>query len=513
MSGNVTFLEDARAKRGARVEGNEERLHRIELMKLREIESRIRGGGPQPRFRTPQSVYKAARALDDLVVRAKKNGVAIGLIEERIPRLSRYRLNSSYQPESPRTVAKLGTMVMMARKYAEAARLIAEICEAEGVRGFRRDDCVLAVLRGTDIFDAPLHTESSDGEPYEEESRAVALLLEEFAGRFARNFGLSRLFKRMHEVPGQWDILSRSFRQSRSSCLHQTAYHDWFEYWEEAPPLPGFDLFREYLGEFQVPTELVPASPEIGFFDIRRMMLEKGPAPDSVDRCSAKLTVFRKVRLVIGPTVGLDAIGPMFEHLVDVDATLETADQPTRGKLLPPCSIEPCSLNQSIFRAPDDSPIFGVTEDGMNWFRFRRPEVADWSADTVLVDGFYWPKTEHGSPESVLNQGYEHYYIMWTLADAGLCRRTLSLRMDHRRVFGPYAGPTDRTWYRTGTIGQVIENALQDGSLRSGLEAEIEVIRSAFAEHEALWREEMRAQTGALITSFRDDIDSDEGAE
>lgn len=445
---------------------NEQERRKREERRLYEIEE-----VPLLRWKGDNDSVLAARAIHELKEKLPRGGGEE--IKRKFPGIRIDRFSISPDGVDPSTNKLLNSegekaKAQLVRPYLKVAEAIAE------VGGFSPVDCKLRVLRDTERW-KPVEAESSVSDENSlllpETAQHLAFLIKETVGRIQQDTDLAELFSRMRRVPGQWDISTETFKGTTSmACLFQTAYCEWFEYWGETPPLPSLPLVRFWQAEWSLPEESI---------------LVDGPEENSsaslATNPSAKIHLYREIRLAIGPTVNAETIGPLFEtrpqfELKVIAGTEEFATTLELPDVLLKSSTEPFRL-----------------QIGATTYRVQKPaNLSDLTYEVL------WDCT----PISTDKQCVESHYISWTPVDAAHVSHWLG--RDDAEISDFLAHHQNRSsrlcvW---GVPAHQFLSTIEKHALKAALESEIEKIKTAFETYETEWREYLQERTAKLAAEL-----------
>ncbi len=483
MSDNVISIVERIAERrtdsNADPGASEARHRAAEEGRLRAIKEAAGRKGALLRWPNREDRLRAAGALGDLKNELIAHGLIVDRVEERFPKLYRY-INGEVKKVLP---------------YLMAAEHIGEIA------GLDTKESQLQILRSTTLWQNWGRSDRSNTPQsfVDERANNVAFLLEKLVARVVRDSALVDLFGRMRRVPGQWDIRTVSFRSSGMACLFQRAYQDWFEMWNEAPPLPSVPLVRLWHGGLSFRALLsreASAEPIAPHTILAPVTSEEG------DERQAELHIYREIRLALGPTVNANTLGPMFESRAYVELAILGED----GKISCQGSLDFDSRWNLPSLNPDDSAAVFLNDC---WHRFTPLTVLDPSESfEERAAPFLWDFT----PLADEKQCFENWWLSWTPVDAAHVAHWLDRPGDGRSqpveflpdAREPKSAP--ETWYPRPLLAHLVETAIADGRLEAALQAEIARIRKAFEIHETEWTTRMREQTAEQIIKFDSDL-------
>jgi hypothetical protein len=292
------------------------------LARLREIEQEIkeRKGRPggQLSFSEEADRLNAGLAIGELKAKLLTSGTKVADVKLTFPNLYRYLIEPvQYLNDLEAAKKRAAGMVAFVRKYLEAAQSLAEAGakNSDFKREFDTDKAKIHVLRNTSIWQRSRRSAKADGgsEMAEEAASKLALLVQQMSARIIRDSGLTKLFARMRRVPGQWDNSTGRFRESGMACLFQSAYQEGFEVQEEAPPLPGVPLVRLRHAGWTLPVRVTRDGAADLPDDLSARYSQQPLLEDQGEDVAAEVTLYREIRLALGPTVNAKTLGPLFE--------------------------------------------------------------------------------------------------------------------------------------------------------------------------------------------------------
>lgn len=516
MDDNVIYLADQLRRRRVSdgsdrgSQDAEEKLRARELMRLRQIESACQGKrkGGQLKWLTLDDRLRAATAVGELKneLIARQNTVAA--TKEIFPKLHRYII-APEQDLSNEKIAKARAQQLIAKvqPYLAAAKAIAEVANLDLV------ECQLRILRKTSLWQSWGRPSSENDRvaAVDEAADAVAFLIERLSARILRETNVSDLFARMRKVPGQWNIRTGNFKAAGQACLFGTAYQEWFEMWDEAPPLPSVPLVRLWHASLSFSARLsngASSEPIAAHEMLIPVALDEG------EERPAELHIYREIRLALGPTANADAVGPMFESRVYSELNILDAD----GKILSQGMLD-FDSNWNLPEMNSDRTATVRLSDG--WHRvtplvlLEQTEDEDLANTAAAISGlhvaspFMWDFT----PLADEKQCFEQWWLSWTPVDSAHVAHWLD-RHGHGRsqpIEFLQDAPNNKrrvseTWYPRASLGHLVEAAISSGRLEAALRSEIALIREAFETHETEWKTRMREQTAEQIAEFDSDL-------
>jgi hypothetical protein len=507
MSDNViNFPQRLRQPRTSSNENDprdhEKRIRTRELMRLREVERRLPN---HPRFFSTKDRLRAAEALWELketyTTRGQQNAIKEGFGDTHI-----HRFMSEPDAEiGNKDVLTRKKLTAIIRPYLKLAKAIAKVA------GKDADDFQLHVLRNTSYWQNFSRDTDENGTAtvVDEAATEVAYLIESMCGRIARDTNLAALFARMRRVCGQWDIRTGGFRPSSMSCLFRTAYCEGYEYWTEAPPLPSIPLARLWHAGLSFPARVADEDCT-EHFDTAALREAIGAQP-------VELHIFREIRLVLGPTVNAETLGPIFESRLY--AELSVLDDAGKELCRGPLDVD---SNWNLRELDFDCSGAAFLND--RWHRFAPLATLDFgqsreemtakfcavSSGLSLKSPFFWDFT----PLADMKNCFENWYVSWTPVDsahvAHWLESTYGFDSQPMDIFTSALEPKPaaETWYPRPHLAHSVEVALSDGRLETAMKSEIDRVKRAFEKHETEWRELMQEQTAEQIAEYNSDLRS-----
>jgi hypothetical protein len=477
-----------------------QRIHRLrEERKLDEILHRRSGNAKHARFENWRDKWTASRALDSLFREARGRGVTT----ERIKAESKVRIHQlvkAKDTEAPdRASVEKMRLPSILSPYLNAAKAIAPLIEIDA------KEAQFRILRDTALWQTQKRDHKSGVVPdvVGEQAEQLKFLLHELCARAIRDGGLADLFARMRRVPGQWDIRTERFMPGKMGTLFRTAYSEWNEYWEEAPPLPSVPLIHIRQKEW----ELRVRRSNMGGNELPECPFGPSVSDEEGIEVNAEVRLDREIRLALGPTVNADAIGPLFESRAY--ATLAILDEnggvDSSGPLDPSCDLSRFDPGSSVHVRLDDTwrrvtPVAAIAEPGPDQWAAA---ISGRHVDSLL----YWDHTPLGEQKGC----FEHHDVSWTPVDARHVEHWLG-RWEHADQAvcalpnAAGAGNKSESWYPRPYLAHLVEEAIYDGRLEAALRKEIEHVKTAFQAREAEWRARTREQTDAEVARFRSDL-------
>jgi hypothetical protein len=485
-------------------QANAERHRNIERMKLSQITTRIQSGGnPLLRF-DKDDCLRAAIALGEL--RSKLERGQMVLAKAKFEKINRFMITPDFDL-SDRTASKKKADDLSGKvsEYLKAARVFAEIGNSD------LDDAQIHVLRTTKLWQQYGRPTARRGTvEIDEAANAVAMLLQRLGARVIRDADLQQLFARMRRVPGVWDISRAKFRESAMACLFQGAYQEWNEEWDEVPPLPSVPLVRLRHAGWELPVRVA----HDGHAEPYDRYSPRPLAENESDEFAAEVTLYREIRLALGPTVNANTLGPLFESRPHAELRLLGKDGgESRSGPLDPGHLHAFSANVSAVLLDGlwyhTIPLADIEPEYPSDDYFQT--IAKSLTGTHVENAFLWDWTPLGKDK----QCFDNNYLSWTPVDAAHVAHWLDrIERDapsHPVEFlffseTPPAKPVKGTWFPRPILGHLVETAIADGRLERALHSEIERIRSAFEKQEDQWRSHMQEQTAEQIAAFNSDL-------
>lgn len=336
--------------------------------------------------------------------------------------------------------------------------------------GVSEDDLVLDAFRGTRIDMAVAHQLRGAGEEPELEEfwTTLSVTLHALAAAIVRTERLEEHAERMVALQGAYDLAADAIRPVAVGRLLDRPLANWNNHWSEFPPVPSIILFSE------------PKSATVE----RELTVR-----DTGQVIPVRMTVFREVRLAIGPADNVLVPAPLFEFR----SVLQLVGP--QGPLRIRC------------------PWLYLDEDEVE------VEIDDaWHAADVAFDGGDPNSMPKGYDQELRSLGhthwkfpaglelplqYEHNYIVWRPVTADTCREVL-LRPRDKVTLGAFqaepSGGKPETFCPPGSLAEAIEAALHvDGP--DGLAARL---RAEAARMVALVRGWHAARAAAAEATHRD---------
>jgi hypothetical protein len=515
MTDNVYYLSqhsqkaaDDRDRADRSPRAAEEKLRARELKQLREIEADCgkKPKGGQLKWPLLDDRVRAASAVGELRNELLERGYRVATAKEIFPKLHRFIIESDQDQSNEVSNKSRGReLIGKVHPYLIAAQAIAKVANLD------ENEAKLRVLRQTTLWQNWRRGGAKNDHVPEADKAAdeVSFLIERLSARIIRDEKLNELFARMRRVPGQWDIPTKSFRISGNPCLYGTAYQDWYDFWDDAPPLPSISLVRLRHARLSFPVHLsnqASSEPMVG-----QDLLEPVSSEEGEER-PAELHVYREIRLALGPTVNAEALGPLFESRIYAELIVLDGDDNTlhQGPLDfgSSCNLESLDPGSSAAVRLDD-----------RWHRFTPLEpISDAEVEDDLVQtkaalsGLHVdsPLMWDFTPLAENKQCMENHWISWTPVDAKYFDYWFSrLSEDRRQPIEFLIGvprPTSLTWYPRTDLASFIEEAIYGGRLVAALRNEIAHIRQAFENYEIDWMSRMEEQTVEQIAAFDSDL-------
>ncbi len=295
------------------------------------------------------------------------------------------------------------------------------------------------------------------------------------------------------------------------ATLFQSAYLDWHEHWSEVPPLPSTPLVRLKFRKAPLTVRIA----HIGTTNFRASAARCGTPvePDEGDEHDAELTLWREIRLALGPTRDSNEIGPMFESRAFVTVELSSRDDCLSQQLslargytlegLSPMTSDEVLIDGLWHRI---TPLVDVDALFDDWSDFdSQAAILASSLDGKAVDHPYlWEQT----PLSDKKNCFEHYYVSWTpLAPAyvrhWLDRPTHDCELPLDAISSAASATKSQPWFPSHSAAHSIELAVEAGVLKAELGRAVESMRSAFDDYQRMWLERMNTQTEATVEWLR----------
>lgn len=470
----VSFPAAHDRRRSERVERQKD-LRNRDLLRLREIEGRQRGKKGLL-FAAIGDRISAANATGRMINEAKRCGKSMDEVKKsfadrfgasgRIDRYSMVRpVGLSSLADKERAKKKLMQKVS---GYLKLAEILAE------AMGRDVDEAKINVLKDTNLW---THSGAlAQNNDVDERASHLALMLREMAQSIIRREKLAELFANARRVPGQWDLDAERFRPSTMACLFQQRYENWFEHSEETPPLPSLPLVRMDVAQFHTPTLIettgVTEQPKDDF---------DGETHDGCVR------LYREIRLCLGPRMGPDDLGAMFESRAHIELQLGTPALCTGLRITPSCDLWVLDA--------DGGHVLLDNE----WRRFRFLDEIDGGA-------YLWPYNPLGNDDDQVE--IEHYYNSWTPVNPDYVSHWLDRQVGEYLVSGKGTRPGPREqWYARPSLAHSVEHDLATGAIEAAMAKQVRKVRQALQSREQEWRSRASAETEHFVGLWNADAD------
>jgi hypothetical protein len=228
---------------------------------------------------------------------------------------------------------------------------------------------------------------------------------------------------------------------------------------------------------------------------------------DQGEDVAAEVTLYREIRLALGPTVNAKTLGPLFESrpYSELRIMSEGCDVSRSGPLDPghlhefDKNANAVRLDEAWHRVTPLADIESASNDPETISKVLQGNHVD--------DPVYWDQTPLGENK----QCFENHYLSWTPVDAAHVAHWLDRiePQSHPIEFlpeVPNTKPARETWYPRPYLGNLVETAIGEGRLEAALRSEVERIRTAFEKHETEWRTHMQEQTAEQVAKFNSDL-------
>lgn len=473
----------------------ERRNQALNIKKLESLRERYerKDEGGLLRWPTTEDRLRAARALGRLL---QAEGIPLAELKKEWQsrygsefHIHRYMIPADLDLSKSRVFRQAAAKITTGKvkAYADRAKFIATC------KKLNENESLIALFRETSLWRKSSPPPTSTAALSFEAASKVTFLLSEMCARLVRQHALDDLFARMRKTPGQWDIPTECFKPGSMACLYQSAYAGGYEDWTAAPPLPSIPLIRLHHATTSFKADILPDPSNVG---------QDGDTPLALIDEEVHLSVFREIRLAIGPSSDPQTIAPLLETRVYSELGIPL--DASKRRIAAPLDA---MSNWTLWKVNPENPARVESETGARLVRPKEP-LDDF--EDLYPEPICWVVDPVAGGDPI-----ENHYVSWTEFDPDHLLHWLD------RVNPGDAQPVNflatdtntgaqardwATWFPRPLLAHDVERALYDGSLQAALSSAIERIGRAFNEYEFHRAARLDEQADTLVADYQSDL-------